>query len=164
MSRTEPVIIGVDPGGRTTGLVATQGTQVLGEPVLIQRAGRINTHTITDCAYIAAVVSAVTAMHYDHVRGVVAVEGVNCPSPHMGMTNAAGVIATGVVLGAILGNYPAAILVPPAKHGGKPMAAYPDVLVGPRESAAGTGRLRHCRSAYDVALSARQTLRIERAS
>jgi len=47
------------------------------------------------------------------------------------------------------------VLVPPNNHGGLGRAAYPAELIGKREGAALTGRLRHCRAAWDVAMSAR---------
>jgi len=81
---------------------------------------------------------------------VIAVEGVVNPSPHLGLSNPGGIIAAGMVLGAVLVGHPDAVLVRPGRHGSQALNSYPSELIGPRETT-GAGKLRHARSAWDVA-------------
>jgi hypothetical protein len=144
------VLVGVDPGGRSTGVVARFGDQVVGT-ALVERSG---TEKLPTAVYLTRVVAAVrTFCREARAAGrtpQVAVEGLNPPIPHLGLASPTGVMGAAVVLGAVLATWPGAVVVPPAKHGSAPLETYPPELVGPNESA-GTGKRRHLRSAWDVA-------------
>jgi len=93
----------------------------------------------------------------DPAPALVAIEGVVAPSPHAGISNPRGIIEAAWVGGRIAEaaatRFPV-VIVPPGGHGSGPRAAYPDALFGVRERR-GRGRLRHARSAYDVAIYGR---------
>ena len=171
----ELVIVGVDPGGRVTGIVARHRDRLIAHDV-IARDGRVNARTIADAGYAWRVLSGVEDAYHQAsklarqiafnpvgLRLCVAVEGLTPPTPHRGMTNPAGTLAAAVVLGAVLGRWPGAVVVPPGGHGAGPLAAYPAELAGPGEKA-GTGVLRHARSAWDVAGAAVTLLRVAEAA
>jgi hypothetical protein len=148
-----PVVVGVDPGGRQTGVVVRYGSDCLAAD-LVTRAGP---ELFPGAAYLDEVADAigglvVYAAHTAPAAGwpLVAVEGVVHPSGHVRMINAAGLLGTATVLGAVLAHYPAALIVPPAKHGAGLRQAYPPSLWPPNDRK-GTGRCRHLRSAWDIA-------------
>lgn len=112
------------------------------------------------------IVAAVDAVYRDQLLNglpvcpaLVAVEDLNEPTPHLGLTNVGGLIGAAMVLGAVVFAYPAAVIVPPGGHGAAPLATYPSRLVGPRELK-GTGKLRHLRSAWDVSGAAPVVMRL----
>ncbi|MGH9002126.1 MAG: hypothetical protein ACRDYV_03255 [Acidimicrobiia bacterium] len=145
------VVVGVDPGGRQTGVVARHGDELLAAD-LVTRDGP---DVFPDAAYLEEVTDAIGGLLvYASDRAgeaaIVAVEGVVHPSGHVRMINAAGLLGTATVLGAVLAHYPNALVVPPAKHGGGPRQAYPARLWPPNEKR-GMGRHRHVRSAWDIA-------------
>lgn len=144
---TPTPVVGVDPGGRQTGVVARCGPQ----PLFACIVTRADPENVPTAAYVAEVTGAV-ADALDAIGGqaLVAVEGVVHPTGHVRMVNVTGLLGAAVVLGGVLAAFPAAVVVPPGGHGAGPLGAYPDDLCGPRESK-GTGRHRHVRSAYDVA-------------
>ena len=177
------IVIGVDPGGRDTGLVVIDDAP----PVTRERpAGTIELRwhgTITrpddgrpievvPRSYLLDVLSTVN----DLVRSVdrpsgpvvaIAVEGVVSPTGHAAgrkghLIKPDGLLATAQVLGAILGrswSVPV-VRVPPGNNGRSlPWTAYPVPIRA--KSPAGADNRRHMRSAYDVALLARQTLALE---
>lgn len=156
-------VLGVDPGGRDTGIILVDGVRVGGRSV--RSPGEL---LPVDQGYIQAVLSEIGGL----VAGssaphevVVCVEGVTRPSWHVqasasrgAAANPTGLIAAAVVLGAVLGTYPNAVVVPPGGNGSRPLGAYPAGLVsdGERrksgwELRVGGGKLRHQRSAWDVA-------------
>jgi len=146
MSQT---VVGVDPGGRQTGVVTRRGERLF--------YGATVTREVPMPAYVAEVVDTIRRACGMAPGGdllVVAVEGVNAPSPHLGLTNVAGLLDTAMVLGAVLHAYPEAVVVPPGGHGSAPLATYPSALVGKGE-VVGTGKRRHMRSAWDAAGAAR---------
>lgn len=87
---------------------------------------------------------------------VVAAEDLSTPSPHMGTISVHGLLDTAVVLGAIAGHVN--VFVPPGGHGSHSLQAYTAELVGKHEKS-GLGRLRHCRSAWDIAAAGEALLR-----
>ena len=139
--------IGVDPGGRHTGIVLRHSDQLV-RWMLIRRATPLD-------AYLEEVVAAVVEMYaYAPTVGIggpilVAVEDLNDPNPHMGVTAVRGIIDTAQVIGALSVTLPI-VRIPPGRHGSAPLAAYPTALRGARELV-GKGKLRHVRSAWDVA-------------
>lgn len=145
------VVIGVDPGGRMTGAVIRHGDELLdfavleradGEPVDVF-ARRVVAHTDQ---WVTEIVGGVP---------VVAVEDVVAPSGFRDgrrqFARPDSLITTSIVLGALIGGcLIPPILVRPNRNGDGPLQAYPKALVGTREKA-GTGRLTHARSAWDIA-------------
>jgi Holliday junction resolvasome RuvABC endonuclease subunit len=161
----EPLILAVDPGARETGIVLVEGDRLLAHAV-VRRASGLDEGLI-EGEYLRKVTDRLIEMArlLDDERTVVAVEAVEAPNPHLGMTNAAGQIATAAVAGAVAGwaveRGLEVVVVSPARHGSSSIRAYPKELQGSREGPAATGILRHCRSAYDVALAARWWLKIK---
>lgn len=155
------IVTGVDPGARWTGVVVRDGD-------LLVRHELIGSAGLSTARYLAAVIDAM-----EFFPGWVAVEDLVEPTPHMGMTSVAGLIGTAQVIGAVLAIRDDAVLVAPGGHGATPdlspgpvldacMAEqYPAGLIGTRERGAYQGRLRHCRSAWDVAGAALVQLRRE---
>lgn len=183
------IVIGVDPGGRDTGLVVIDdappvtrdrpaGAIDLLESLTIRRADSAAGTPIEAVprTYLLDVMSAVRDLLQIHVgdarRGtshaLIAVEGVVKPTGHAGgrrghLIDPAGLLATAQVLGAILArawSVPV-VRVPPGGNGSAlPWTAYPEQIRA--KSPLGKDNRRHMRSAYDVALLARQTLTLER--
>jgi hypothetical protein len=143
------VVTGVDPGGRNVGITARRDAELVDFSVL-ERKGVAE---IPDADWIEEVCGQVL-LFVDAFNGAVAVEGVRPPTGfkfgRRDPINFPGLIGTSMVLGAVLAMVPKAIVVPPAQHGLAPLETYPDRLVGDREKV-GAGRLRHARSAWDVA-------------
>lgn len=142
--------IGVDPGSRETGIVARQGRDLLGHQVV----RRTTKDRFPDVCYIDEVLCAIWRFGKlpDARGGLLAIEGVEPPNPHLGMSNPTGVMGTSIVLGAVMGEFrhSPVVLVEPAAHGQAPLRTYPPELIGEKERR-GAGRLRHCRSAWDIA-------------
>lgn len=157
------LVIGVDPGGRQTGLVARYGDDLLAADLCTRDGAEL----FPGAGYLAEVCDAVGGLvvygqaETGESSFVVAVEGVVHPSGHVRMINAAGLLGTAAVLGAVLVEYPrTSVVVPPAKHGGGPRQAYPPQL-WPTTDRKGTGRMRHVRSAWDVADTGALLARLE---
>lgn len=165
------VYLGVDPGGAHTGLCVRRGSELLDHTVI----DRVRDETYWDRgvgvgpAYIREVIADAEALIFRHKRlsgftqdVTIVAEAVVAPSPHVSRrdgrswVNPVGALGAGLVLGAVLGRWPDTIVVPPGQHGSKPLAAYPLQLSSPAEQRlgmnhVGTGRLRHARSAWDIA-------------
>lgn len=155
-------IIGIDPGARTTGIIATTTTGEILAHDLITNPGDL---LPVPPAYLAAVNTAIAAYTAAHGPATLRVESITRPNWHVqkkakrgAASNPEALIGTAMVLGAVLAIHPDAELIQPKNNGGNPLACYPTELVGPRERAkpgweqrVGTGQLRHARSAYDIA-------------
>lgn len=157
------VLIGIDPGARDTGIIAIfDGTRVVSESV--HNEGPLLPLT---WSYISQVGRCVDAL-IDEAEGdaVIKIEGVTAPNWHVAKdakrgaaTNPTGLLGTAQMLGALMGWYGEdAVIVPPRGNGSKPLGAYPLELVskGERrtkgwELRVGTGKMRHVRSAWDIA-------------
>lgn len=146
------VVLGVDPGSTTTGFVVRDGEEVVSWLLAERPDGE------GDLAYLQRVGTTfviVAAKLTDPLVGIETVQKPNVwhggkrqvldPQP-MIITG----MAAGVVVGLALQRCWHVVMVPPAKNGSSPLPAYPSVLVGERERS-GTGKLRHARSAWDVA-------------
>lgn len=159
------IVIGIDVGARNTGLVAVDKT------VVVAKATVTNDGELLPIPqdYVDAVVKVVRYWQGLYGDVVVGVEGVNRPSWHVqkqakrgAASNPTALLGTAVLLGAVMGVFPECVVVPPAGNGSGALGAYPDVLVSARERAGvgwelkvgSGGKLRHERSAYDVALKA----------
>lgn len=161
-----PIIVGVDPGARTTAIVAvdTKTHDVLGL-VLVKNTGTL-LPLPTD--YLRAIAADVNQLAKRHNADAVHVEGVNRPSWHMGgkakgaATDPTGLLGAAQVLGAVIASTTRTVhVIPPGRNGSRPMGAYPEALVSDGErrkqgwqTRVGTGQLRHARSAFDVAMGA----------
>lgn len=161
------VVVGVDPGSRTTAVVAVElPSRDPLEMVLVRNEGEL---LPMPPGYLADVVAQVRGVVDRHGGGVVRVEGVNRPSWHVGgrgggsASNPTGLLGTAMVFGAVVAAVEAwdgveVEVIAPSRNGSRPLGVYPEVLVGPGErrgvwqTRTGTGKLRHARSAYDVAL------------
>ena len=150
------VIVGVDPGGQDTGVVLDIDGHLVRAAVVERRRAE------GQGAYLHAVLRCIEEYAAVRPEAVVAVEDLVHPHSHVNgkprVINVDGLTSTAIVLGAILGRWPDALLVPPGDNGSAPLQTYPSELVGKRERS-GAGVLRHCRSAWDVARTARQILR-----
>lgn len=163
------MVIGIDPGARAdssgTGIVVLDGHQLLHHTVV--RADGPHRHdrvAVVERHVVDVIEALAEAGHVAGDRPLVAVENVNAPGgfakgrrapidPHHLLVTAAvaGVACTwALVCGHVLQ------LVPPGEHGQAPLQTYPPQLVGPRETTGTTGRLRHARSAFDIALAGRR--------
>lgn len=144
--------VGVDPGGRSTGVAAVIAPKTLVYWAVVTRDADLDVYLAEICETIR-----IARSHLRHTaresgaRTAVAVEDVVDPTPHMGTVTVRGLIDAAQVLGAVVRTFNAQ-RIRPASHGGGLLAAYPEALRGPREKK-GTGRLRHARSAYDVAVT-----------
>lgn len=150
------MLLGVDPGGRTTGWCVTDGDQPVAADVVDR--GEEPMHE-----YAYGVASLVRSLAHDHDVGLVCVEGLVGVTPHVRdrPISPTGLLQASCVFGAVMAlltdgalDGPRCEVVRPGGHGSKPLLAYPSSLVGARETK-GTGRMRHARSAYDVALAGR---------
>lgn len=165
---SDSVVLGIDPGGQFTGVVMRDGRNLLDHAVL-----RRQKNSIED--YLERVLGEIGSIHARHsLQGkpvTVAVEGLNPPIPHLGLTNVQGLIDTARILGAIQATWPHAVLVEPGGHGSTPdlpkgrildawMAQhFPAALLGAREIGGSyTGILKHARSSWDVSLAAERQM------
>lgn len=150
------LVVAVDPGGRHTGIVLRSGT-------ILHYWALLTCDTDFDW-YLGEIIDTVTRAKdrarnlalengdiFDHFP-ILAVEDINDPNPHMGVTSVRGLIDTAQVIGAISGHWPI-VRVPPGQHGSRPLSTYPDKIVGAKERS-GRGALRHVRSAWDIAAAA----------
>jgi hypothetical protein len=142
-------VLGVDPGGRDTGLVVRAGRTLLAHAVITRRGGKA---LDVDPAYLHAVNEAIeNCLLSDLPIVAIAVEGLRAPNPHVRVTDPSGVMATAVTLGAVMSqrnwNVPV-LLVPPGGNGSQYAASYPVPIRAPGK---GFDRNRHARSAWDIA-------------
>lgn len=152
-------VVGVDPGGRSTGMVI-RGGDTLVRACVMKRAGADKLPTPD---YLTEVFLGVD--EYLEIAGddaLLAVEGLVHPEPHMELMNVLGLIGTGMVLAVVIAMWPEAIVVRPSKHGSLPPAAYPEQL-RPRASRLG-GESKHARSAWDIAGAGRFQARVKASS
>lgn len=161
-----PTVLGVDPGGRWTGILVRRGVDVLAHVTVTRDTDEdadAGTRGVgVGPAYVADVCIAAAELADVHAVDLVAVESVVAPNPHVNRrngkatTNPTGALGAAMVYGAILRDWPAAVIVAPAGNGSLPLSAYPPELVSDQErrrglNRIGDGKLRHVRSAYDVA-------------
>lgn len=156
-----PVVVGIDPGGRETAVVALVPGGVV-RTAAIRNPGEL---LPLPAGYIADVLATVADVAGNADPLVVRVEDVTRPSWHVAKdakhgaaTNPTGLLATAQVLGAIRAAYPQAQLVAPRRNGSRPLGTYPDALVSQGErrkpgwqTRIGSGKMRHLRSAWDIA-------------
>jgi hypothetical protein len=166
-------VVGVDPGERETGVVTRDGHSAVAVAVVtgakVERSGPKS--LVVDHGYIAAVLAEIGeqisgSISRHGTMPLLAVESLTAPlGGKLAHVTIRPLLGASAVLGAVLGRFVhafphiSAVLVPPGGHGSLPLGAYPENLRGDREGsgsllAVGTGRLRHARSAFDIAASA----------
>lgn len=169
------VTLGVDPGSKQTGIVVRRGADLLDHVTISRQADERARATVgLPASYLGSLRAAVAGLIDTHPVAVIAIEGVVRPNPHVnaGRTRASNIIdptpiiATAVVLGYLWALHPDAVIVPPGRNGSQPLLAYPRALVSKEETRLGMhrvggGKLRHARSAWDVAGSGALTARVQ---
>lgn len=156
---TAPVnrpVIGVDPGARYTGVVIRDGDVPLYSATLVRPDSMSQTGWALHCVdEIRKVIDA-------HPGGIlpVAVEGVRPPKGFVrgrkAPVNPGDIMFAAVVLGAVIGTWRDAVIIPPGGNGSQHITHYPPALVGRRPktlpgSSNGAGTRDHEQSAFDVA-------------
>ncbi|MFC7450525.1 crossover junction endodeoxyribonuclease RuvC [Rhodococcus daqingensis] len=157
-----PMVIGVDPGARDTGLCVIAGRDVVTHDTVNNPHDLFPAHE----NYLHHVVLRLNELVLEHDCRLIAVESIRRPNWHMKGRAAAdpsALLATAEVLGAVLSHRwlrSPIVQVPPGRNGSNVLGAYPTELVSASERRAagwqlkvGGGKLRHARSAYDVAVS-----------
>jgi hypothetical protein len=162
MIATDAVVVGVDPGAVDTGIAVIQGAY--GRPPRLLASATIHRpragEDLLDVppAYLRDVLSTILEAIRDFDADRVAVEGVKRPSWRVNgkvkPLDPTAIMATSIVLGAILGRAWSAelVVVPVGRNGNAlPLTAYPAPLA---TNGKGMDKRRHERSAVDVALRA----------
>lgn len=145
------IVLGIDPGGASTGMVVRSGAELLWWRIVDSPSGAGGLPTVT---YLHEVLGAAREALDAHPGARVHVEAVTPPrgfynGKHHTIAPGA-LIGVSAVAGLLLGALPDPVLIPPGRNGSRPLATYPQELVGARE-VSGRGRLRHARSAWDIA-------------
>ncbi len=159
-------VVGVDPGGRNTAVVVRRGDVLLASQTIV----RVGPEDLPLASYLQEVVRVVLGYWQSHLADVVAIEAVQAPSPFQGrdsgpgFSNLDGILGTAMVVGAVEGFFPHAIAVPPGRMGQAPLSTYPRALQPTTGKGKGKDKLRHARSAWDVAGAAAGAARIARAA
>jgi hypothetical protein len=157
------LVLGCDPGSRFCGLVLVRDQELVAWDLVERTAGQSIAGWIGEC-YSGALL---LAMEQPEGRLTVAVEDVNSPKLFINgkrqMISPESLIGTAAVMGGLVSwaateGFPC-LLVAPGGNGSGPREGYPAELWGAREGPAGTGRLGHVRSAFDIALTAQTQLR-----
>lgn len=172
-------VLGVDPGARWTGIVLVSAFGGRVEKLLywetIERsAGGVVLPLPAE--YTNQVLAVLNAIESEPQLGfdLVGIEGVNRPSWHMGgraAANPEAIMGTAWLGGIVQGAYPEeSRIVTPGGNGAGALSSYPEQLVSSSERRRanwkGTiggpkAKLRHVRSAYDVARVAAQMWKVK---
>lgn len=168
---TDTVVLGIDPGGRSTGLCLITGREVVLHQVVVNDAEKMLPIALPYIHDVLGAMATITADLPRHGHGItIAVEDVVRPSWHMKGRAAAdpsALLATAQILGAVLAFDPTmrTVIVRPRGNGSRALGEYPAALVSPGErrkdgwqTRIGTGQLRHARSAFDVALAGQEAI------
>lgn len=147
-------VIGVDPGARYTGVVVRDGDVPLYAATLV----RSDDTTATDWAiHVTQEIRKVCDMYPNAPMGV---EGVSDPKGFQfgkrSPINPRDLVRAGIVLGAVVGVWTDAHIIPPGGNGSQHQSHYPPQLIGRRPktlpgASNGAGTRDHEQSAYDVA-------------
>ncbi len=150
-------VLGIDPGFRYTGLVVRDGDAVLYAETLVRPKEQDDPVV---WARTVAAQAQLLLFSQCPANTKVGIEGV---SASKGFKNGkrepidpAPLVFTGVVLGAVAGAFPEAVIVAPGGNGSQHITNYPPSLVGQRPadlpgSTNSAGTRNHEQSAYDVA-------------
>lgn len=154
--------IGVDPGGRWTGLALVNPHHQYVTGLCVTRVTDAPTRLGVGNDYLDAVCAGLQELR-DHAVAadpqavvMVALEDVAAPNPHLGITDPADIIRAAFVYGAVRRDYPGAVIVDLGENGSSFQAAYPPPLRKHRSPGATPGGFTsaerpHMRSALDVA-------------
>jgi hypothetical protein len=166
-----PLILGCDPGSRFCGLALVRGREVVAWDLVERTAGQSVVGWIGECSSGALLLACQTNVTGEAWQAspklTVAVEDVNSPKLFINgkrqMISPESLIGTAAVMGGLVSwaateGFPC-LLVAPGGNGSGQREGYPAELWGAREGPAGTGRLGHVRSAWDIALAAQTMLR-----
>lgn len=152
------IAVGIDPGGRYTGVVLMVDGELRNawtvdrlrcEPMVPTTAQLVEVLETIDLAAARGLEFAAGGRVTICVEDLVAHES----NPSMRQKTTAPLVATGAIIAAVLVSFPAAVRVEPGGNGSGPLEAYPVALRPTRGSGKGADQLRHCRSAWDVALA-----------
>lgn len=148
------ITIGIDPGGKYTGLSVRDGDKCLLSSTFVKPD---DVPPISWAVQVAALVKEVV----DQYPGAkIGIEGVTVPNAYnqgkLALNSPKYIIRTAIVVGALAVQYPDAVIVRPGKNGSQPINMYPDALQGrrPKELAGSNnnaGTRNHERSAWDIA-------------
>ena len=150
------IVLGIDPGGRNTGIVLRDRDDLLGWQLAVRRSSA----RMVDGAYVRHVLGcALTVLRdagldpADRDAYIVAVEEVAWWPDRKTHRDQRGLYGTAMVLGAILARWPDAVIV----DAGRGVAnyhpqAYPEPI-RPPVNGAGKDRLSHVRAAWDHSLA-----------
>lgn len=165
------LIVGIDPGHDETGVVARMGDHLAGA-WLVTRDTSVGAEmpTVADLAEVNDTIDEAAGRLLEVANGLgsvlVAVEGLVAPRAFMTpdgkrrLMSPRGLMGTAMVLGAILSQFPAAVLIEPGHNGDGPLTAYPEALRPTRGLGKGYDSFRHLRSAWDIAGGARLAARV----
>jgi hypothetical protein len=140
---TAAAILGVHATARGTGMVRRAGSDLAG--------WRHLDRTTDPAGFLTGVLGVLAALGQPGDR--VALVALPAPAGLAGTGVGYGALCRALLLGALLAQparWAAPLLVGPAEYGAWLLAGYPPALVGARERR-GTGRLRVCRAAWDLA-------------
>ncbi len=143
------MVLGVDPGMNETGIAVRDGD-------VCRAAETVLREDLSDRDYIDEVLEACAELISKWDVEIIGVEGIQAEHLYRGQKdkgrkNPIGAVKTAMMLGAILGRFPGAVIVSPGGNGQGPLLAYPEELRPTRGQGRGHDWLRHCRSAWDVA-------------
>jgi hypothetical protein len=143
-------MVGVDPGGRYTGIVTRSGDGVSACCVMTRTTG----DDLPDKEYIDEVLREIASQLEQAdclaVEGLVVPHG-RRPDGESTIMTVAGIMGTAMIFGAVVARWPHVIVVSPGANGALPEFAYPERI---RKRTRLGGPSTHARSAYDVAKSA----------
>jgi hypothetical protein len=147
------IVIGIDPGGRYTGVSVRNGDEVLLSSTYVRPE---TTPIVTWAVNVADMIIADVIDKFPDAR--IGIEGISDPKGFSGgkkaPINPKYIIHAATVLGAIAAKLPNAVIIKPGKNGSGEI--YPDVLNGRRPKdlpgiSDGATTRNHERSAFDVA-------------
>lgn len=163
------IILGCDPGARATGICVVKDARRILAHTTVTNPGTGNDYFPASTDYLRRAVETVLTLAAEHAADLIAVETLTRPSWHLDGRAAAdprALLATAQVLGAVQAVPWPVTTVRPGKHGSAPLGVYPAELVGDGERRErgwqlrpGRGKLRHERSARDIANAAALTHR-----
>lgn len=148
------ITIGIDPGGKYTGVSVREGDKCLLSSTLVKPDGT------APIAWAVEVTNMVKEIVDRYPGASIGIEGVTVPNAYnqgkLALNSPKYIIRTAIVVGALAVQYPDAVIVRPGKNGSQPISSYPEVLQGrrPKElegSNNNAGTRNHERSAWDVA-------------
>ena len=161
------VVVGIDPGGRYTGIVARYTSTVIEWRSIDLGADWASIPNHHGANQIQAALLDLT----HNLTGpiLIGIEDVNPPTPHMGIVSLAGLVKTAWYAGALYKLAAAldldAVMVPPGGNGANPPHTYPAALRKRRPDwTLGNKKAAHLYSAWDVSHTAPTVHRIEQAT